>query len=77
MGAFFQIKKKFSDYAKKFLYDPKKKNDRFHEAYYYLALLYAEEKNYEKAKQAAERALQLEPNNEQYQRLLRELEQLL
>lgn len=77
LRAYIRIQQKDYDAAKRYLYDALEKNDRFHEALYYLALLYAEEKNYEQAKQAVKRALQLNPNDEQYKRLLRELEQLL
>ncbi|KFZ42133.1 tetratricopeptide repeat protein, partial [Anoxybacillus sp. KU2-6(11)] len=76
LRAYIRIQQKDYDGAKQYLYDAIEKNDRFHEAFYYLALLYAEEKNYEKAKQAVERALQIHPDDEQYKQLLRELEQL-
>lgn len=77
LRAYIRIQQKDYDAAKQYLYDAVEKNERFHEAFYYLALLYAEEKKYEKAKQAVERALQLQPDDRQYKQLLRELEQLL
>ncbi len=77
LRAYICIQQKDYDAAKRYLYAAIEKNDRFHEAFYYLALLYAEEKNYEKAKQAVERALQIHPDDEQYNQLLFEIEQLL
>lgn len=77
LRAYIRIQQKDYDAAKRYLYAAIEKNNRFHEAFYYLALLYAEEKNYEKAKQAVERALHIHPDDEQYKKLLFEIEQLL
>lgn len=45
----------------------------FHEAYYNLALIYIDEKNYSEAKKCAEKAVELKPEQTDYQNLLKEI----
>lgn len=53
------------------------KNPSFHEAYYNLALVYYEEKQYEQALENVERALDIQAENKDYQTLYNELEQII
>ncbi len=45
----------------------------FHEAYYNLALIYIDEKNYSEAKKCVEMAVELKPEQTDYQNLLKEI----
>lgn len=45
----------------------------FHEAYYNLALIYVDEKNYTEAKKCAEKAVELKPEQTDYGNLLKEI----
>ena len=45
----------------------------FHEAYYNLSLIYLDEEDYVKAKEYAEKALENQPSNEDYQKLLNQI----
>ena len=45
----------------------------FHEAYYNLSLICLDEENYVKAKEYAEKALEKQPSNEDYQKLLNQI----
>ncbi|WP_017755780.1 rhomboid family intramembrane serine protease [Calidifontibacillus oryziterrae] len=56
-------------------YVVEKKPD-FHEAYYNLSLVYFDQQNYDKASEAIEAALKIEPNDHQYQLLMKQIEQI-
>ena len=43
----------------------------FHEAYYNLSLICLDEENFAKAKEYAEKAVENQPSNEDYQKLLK------
>lgn len=49
------------------------KRSDFHEAYYNLALIYVDEKNYTEAKKSAEKAVELKPEQADYQKMLKEI----
>ena len=48
----------------------------FHEAYYNLSLICLEEENFAKAKEYAEQAVENQPSNEDYQKLLNQIKDL-
>ncbi|CAM3805772.1 rhomboid family intramembrane serine protease [Mesobacillus zeae] len=56
--------------AKEHLHSALESNPDFHEASYNLALVYMEEKNYRKAKDYAEKAVALKPDNKDYMEIL-------
>ena len=61
------------DQAKKHLQLAIDKRADFHEAYYNLALIFIEEKNYSEAKKCAEKAVELKPEQTDYQNMLKEI----
>ncbi|WP_342773904.1 rhomboid family intramembrane serine protease [Mesobacillus subterraneus] len=59
--------------AKKHLHSVIEKEPGFHEAYYNLALIYFEEKNFSEAIVYAEKAVELEPGQDSYQKTLEQI----
>jgi rhomboid protease GluP len=59
--------------AKRYLLSSIDENPHFHEAFYYLALVYLDLQEYDSAEHAASKAVKLQPENEIYQRLLKEI----
>lgn len=51
-----------------------KEEASFHEAHYNLALIYLDEEDPEKARHHAEEAAGLKPDQEEYQKLLKQIE---
>jgi len=62
--------------AKEHLHQVIDMNKDFHEAFYNLALIYLNEGNYEQAKEYAEEALERQPNNKEYDKLLTQINEL-
>ncbi|WP_394232952.1 rhomboid family intramembrane serine protease [Niallia oryzisoli] len=62
--------------AKEHLHQVIDMNKDFHEAFYNLALIYLNEGNYEQAKEYAEEALERQPNNKEYDKLLMQINEL-
>lgn len=50
-------------------------NPTFHEAYFNLALVYMDQGHYRKAKASIDKAIELEPNNKDYEEVLKQLNQ--
>lgn len=57
--------------AKEHLHTATEKKSNYHEAYYYLAVIFLNEGNLEEAKKYANMAIDLVPNQEDYQKLIR------
>jgi rhomboid protease GluP len=71
--SYIEIKRGNIELAKKYLLSAVEKNPRFHEAFYNLALVYLDLKEYANAENAAEEAVKLQPENDKYQYLLSEI----
>lgn len=71
--SFSEIKLEMLREAKLHLQQATKLDAEFDEAYYNLALIYMEENNYDQALKNAEKAVQLKPNQEEYQNLVDEI----
>lgn len=74
--SFAEIQLERMEEAKEHLHIAIDKNNRFHEAYYNLALVYFDETNLSEAKKYAAQAAELEPDVDDYQNLLEQIEQL-
>jgi len=75
--SYTQIKEGEFDEAKENLFVVIDKEPSFHEAYYNLALVYYEEKQFEQALEKVEDAIEIQSDNEDYQILRNELEQII
>jgi rhomboid protease GluP len=73
--SFSEIKQEMLPEAKLHLQQATKLEPEFDEAYYNLALIYMEENNYDLALKNAEKAVQLKPNQKEYQNLAEEINQ--
>jgi rhomboid protease GluP len=71
--SYIQIKRGNIVAAKQYLLSAVKTNPRFHEAFYNLALVYLDLKEYTNAEKAAEVAVNLHPENEKYKQLLSDI----
>ncbi|MFE8695442.1 rhomboid family intramembrane serine protease [Cytobacillus sp. FJAT-53684] len=71
--SYAEINLKEIDQAKEHLLLAINKRKDFHEAYYNLALIYIDESNFLEAKEYAEKAVELMPEQKDYQNLLQEL----
>ncbi|WLR49786.1 rhomboid family intramembrane serine protease [Bacillus tianshenii] len=74
LRSFAEIKLNKYDDAKQHLHQVIEKKSNFHEAYYNLALLYAEENDLAKAKEMAQKAVKLAPDEQKYQELMNQLQ---
>ncbi|WP_066312217.1 rhomboid family intramembrane serine protease [Bacillus sp. FJAT-29814] len=75
--SYVEIKKGLLSDAKPHLLKAIELNPDFHEAYYNLALIYLEENDLQKAKENAERAVELMPGESKYSNLVQEINQYL
>jgi rhomboid protease GluP len=75
--SYAQIKSNDLETGKKNLEKAVQADASFHEAYYNLALIYFNEGKVEQAQTAIEKAVKLQPQNKQYQQLLRQIETAL
>ncbi|WP_071395751.1 rhomboid family intramembrane serine protease [Bacillus tuaregi] len=74
--SFVEIKLNHLDDAKAHLHQAIDMEANFHEAFYNLSLLYLSEENYLQAKEYAEEAHQLQPENKDYDKLLTKINEL-
>jgi rhomboid protease GluP len=75
--SFTEIKKGSLENAKEHLLQVVEMEPGFHEAFYNLALLYMDEKNFKKAKGYAEKAVELKPDQESYQNTMNQIKHYL
>ena len=73
LQSYVEIKLDKLDEAKAHLLQVIEMKSDFHEAYYNLSLIYLDEEDYAKAKEYAEKALENQPSNEDYQKLLNQI----
>ncbi len=71
--SFVEIKKGMTSEAKEHLHEVITLNSSSHEAYYYLAWVYVNEYDLEKAKEYAEKAVKIEPGKSEYKELLKKI----
>jgi rhomboid protease GluP len=76
LQSYVEIKLNKLDEAKAHLLQVIEMKSDFHEAYYNLSLIYLEEEDYAKAYEYAEKALENQPSNEDYQKLLNQIKDL-
>ena len=76
LQSYVEIKLNKLDEAKAHLLQVIEMKSDFHEAYYNLSLIYLEEEDYVKAYEYAEKALENQPSNEDYQKLLNQIKDL-
>ncbi len=76
LQSYVEIKLNKLDEAKADLLQVIEVKSDFHEAYYNLSLIYLEEEDYVKAHDYAEKALENQPSNEDYQKLLNQITDL-
>ena len=73
LKSYVEIKLDRLDEAKAHLLQVIDMKSDYHEAYYNLSLICLEEENYAKAKEYAEQAVENQPSNEDYQKLLNQI----
>lgn len=71
--SYVEIKKGMTSEAKEHLHEVITLNSDFHEAYYYLAWVYVNEYDLEKAKENAEKAVKMEPGKLEYREMLKKI----
>lgn len=71
--SYAEIKKGKMDKAKEHLHYVINQKSDFHEAYFNLALIYLDEKNIKEAKTYAQKAADLNPEQGEYQNLLKQI----
>ena len=74
--SFTEIKTGKLEEAKTHLLEVIEMKTNFHEAYYNLALVYLDEKNYQEAKAIAAKAVEIQPSNADYQKLIKHINDL-
>ncbi|WP_338451633.1 rhomboid family intramembrane serine protease [Niallia oryzisoli] len=74
--SYIEIKTERIEEAKQHLHQVIEMKSDFHEALYNLSLIYLSEKNYLLAKQYAEEALDIQPKNNEYNKLLTQINEL-
>lgn len=76
LQSYVEIKLEKLDEAKAHLHQVIEKKSDFHEAFYNLSLIYLDEEDYISAKQYARKALESQPSNEDYKKLLNQISDL-
>lgn len=73
MLSIVELKKGMQNQAKQHLYQVINMDWQYHEAYYYLGLIYMNNYDFEKALEYAEKALKLKPSQEEYKKLVEKI----
>ena len=76
LQSYVEIKLEKLDEAKAHLHQVIEKKSDFHEAFYNLSLIYLDEADYMAAKEYARKALESQPSNEDYKKLLNQISDL-